>query len=455
MFELREELKPHQKISAQFMHENPRCINGDKPGIGKTFPTLNATLTEKRNENILISCGKSAMSVWPAEIEKWYPEHLHRLRVVKGDPATRLAIWNKASDGLIWLCSLNALTTDLKVMPGPWDCTILDEAHKFKSRKSKLLKYVKCIRSTSLYMLTGTPTSRHLSELWTYLNLIDSRKFSSYWKWVNTFFYQDIGDWGDRKLGPVKDEKAFQKMLAPYFIRRDKVEGMPPLVETEFPVEMTIGQKKLYRQISEDMLAETSPDQWLIASTVMAKIVRLRQLLVCPKLLDPNIPEYGAAIHAIADYIEDNEISHTVIFCPFKAAFPYLSAFLWDRLGIAAHQLVGGMDGDIVSRTIKDWERQDSGIIFLSIQFAQSFSLIHSQNGFFLGYDYDPNNNEQARYRMLRLNSSAGAFIRGVSHGKNTADEDTMGIITGKLSMTEAINRMPVKLRAFLEPQNK
>lgn len=65
----------------------------------------------------------------------------------------------------------------------------MDEAHRLKNNNSKSLDAIRNLSYDHLLLLTGTPLQNNTGELWTLLNLIDSKKFPS----LETFMEQ-FGD---------------------------------------------------------------------------------------------------------------------------------------------------------------------------------------------------------------------------------------------------------------------
>lgn len=440
-----EVLKPHQKLAVDMIRKYKRMLIADRMGLGKSLSALVPILADKSNENILIACGKSALSVWPDEIAKWYPEHSHRIVSVVGSRDKRHSIWQRASEGKIYLCGLNSVVEDLEMMPKPWDAAIFDEAHKFRNRKSVMHKHITQVKANNMLLdLTGSPVSRGDHELYTYFEHLWPNRFRSYWKFVGNYFLQDIEFYGNRKilgLNPYKEDE-FARLAATLMVRRMSVPGEPDISLFKLPVKMTNSQMEIYVKLAANMIAETTPGELVIASTAMTKTLRLRQLLVCPMLIDEKIGSCGAAIDAILDHFDDHELSHTVIFSPFKSAFPYLKSRIKQYINIEADELVGGMGPDEVKESIQNWRLKKRGVMLCSIQFAQSFDLTHAKVGYFLGFEWEPNSNDQAMFRLQRMSSQIPASVYVVDHGAQFVDGDITEALKHKDMMSHLTNRV-------------
>lgn len=426
--------QPHQKVVVDLVRKHKRLINGDRMGLGKSLAALIPTLTDKNNDNILIGCGKSALSVWPKEIQKWYPEHAHRLIPVVGQKYSRVNIWNRAAEGKIYLASLSTVREDIDIMPSPWDGIILDEAHKFRNRKSQMFQAVNRLKCNNTYLdLSGSLVSRGDHELFTFLQHLWPRQYTSYWKFIGQYFMVDTEFWGNRKILGVHPHKeaAFAKMLMERIVRRTHIEGEEPIKRLTLDVQINDRQLQVYLQLAKDLVAEVSEGVYHLAPTVMTKVLRLRQLLACPKILGVN--DYGAGIDAILDHFDDHELTHTVIFCPFTSAFPFLKERIKQYIGIDVDILQGGLQMGEVNERIRNWQLRERGIMLVSIKFAESYDLSFTKVGYCLGHEYDPNVNNQAIYRLQRSAADpTPATIYFVSHGPEYADADVTKIVDEK-----------------------
>ena len=129
---------------------------------------------------------------------------------------------------------------------------IVDEAHRLRNQKGKLLECMKEIsaRGTlqhgfqSRVLMTGTPLQNNIQELWTLLNFIEPYKFPSLEE-----FEESYGNMNRRE-----EVEALQQKISPYMLRRvkeDVAKDIPAKEETLIDVELTSIQKQYYRAIFE------------------------------------------------------------------------------------------------------------------------------------------------------------------------------------------------------------
>ncbi len=134
----------------------------------------------------------------------------------------------------------------------PWRVTVVDEAHRLRNVKGKLLECMKFIlqRGTlqhgfqSRVLMTGTPLQNNMQELWTLLNFIEPFKFPSMEQFMHSY-----GNMSNRD-----QVEALQNAIAPFMLRRvkeDVAKDIPSKEETLIDVELTSIQKQYYRAIFE------------------------------------------------------------------------------------------------------------------------------------------------------------------------------------------------------------
>ena len=160
-----------------------RFISGYGLGLGKTVITLTAIHdliydSFEVQKVLIIAPKRVAESTWQDEGRKW--DHLKGLRfsAIIGTRAQRLRalatdadVYIIGRDNVAWLCDLY----NLKHQRLPFDMLVVDESSSFKNpgavRFKKLRKNLGYFRKRVI--LTGTPTSNTLMDLWSQLFILD------------------------------------------------------------------------------------------------------------------------------------------------------------------------------------------------------------------------------------------------------------------------------------------
>lgn len=123
-----------------------------------------------------------------------------------------------------------------------WQYMVVDEGHRLKNYKSKLLEVLRGFTSEHKLLLTGTPLQNDIGELWTLLNYLDPDKFPS-----REDFLDEFGNMQDSS-----ELEKLQQQIGPYLLRRlkeDVEKSIPPKEEIIVEVVLSNVQKQYYRAI--------------------------------------------------------------------------------------------------------------------------------------------------------------------------------------------------------------
>ena len=163
-------------------------------------------------------------------------------------------------------------------------------------------------------------------------------------------------------------------------------------------VTMTTSQSRIYHQIADDMIAfMEDSDDIIIVGTVLAQLTKLRQILCCPRAVDPSL-DMGGGFESIVDRMEENH--HVVIFVPFRPACDCICDEL-RRLGFDCNILRGGITPDEQQAKV-NYFRQTRSALVCTIAYAESFDLETCVTSYFLGYSHNVLENEQSEGRTQR-----------------------------------------------------
>ncbi|XP_047063817.1 ATP-dependent DNA helicase DDM1-like isoform X1 [Lolium rigidum] len=252
-------------------------ILADQMGLGKTIQTI-GFLTHLKGKGMhgpyMIISPLSTLSNWVNEISRFVPS-LAGL-IYHGDKVTRAEIRRKfmpqtiGPDFPIIITSYEMAMSDAKFLAHyNWKYVVVDEGHRLKNSKCKLLRELKRIPMANKLLLTGTPLQNNLAELWSLLNFILPDIFSSHQEFESWF---DFSGKGDEQQQEETDENKrvlviskLHAILRPFLLRRMKedVEQMlPRKKEIIIYANMTAHQ----RQIQTHLIEKTF-DNYLHEST--------------------------------------------------------------------------------------------------------------------------------------------------------------------------------------------
>lgn len=425
----------YQREDADLLVRKGSLMLGHKTGLGKTFIALLGA-SEMGGDRLLITGTKSSLATWLTEVPRWTegkPVYLGAKT-----PGLQEA-WNRACQKDrpgIWLVNHSMFQQlvhrgDARKKPF-WDTLIEDEAHKSKNRTKLLFKALKKVEADHRILASATFASRGAQDIYAPLNLIDPKMFPSYWRFVNTFCYVEDSSYGKTVTGTRNKEKL-RELLKDYYITRKYAEvhtQMPPLRRQIIDLEMNADQERLYRKLEKDMILEEGT-QLIITPGTLSRDTRLRQLALCPQILDAQFP-VGVGIEYLMEEIPAED-QHVVVFSQFKEVLYKVREALTSQ-GVKCFMLQGGMEPDEVVEEVRRF-KETGGTMLCTIAFAQSFALDTVSRAYVLGLDPDPINNIQAEGRLRRADSQLGpegVLVRYIII-KNSREEVFRDIVNDKL----------------------
>eukprot|EP00339_Tiarina_fusa_P012625 CAMPEP_0117033454 /NCGR_PEP_ID=MMETSP0472-20121206/23902_1 /TAXON_ID=693140 ORGANISM="Tiarina fusus, Strain LIS" /NCGR_SAMPLE_ID=MMETSP0472 /ASSEMBLY_ACC=CAM_ASM_000603 /LENGTH=1984 /DNA_ID=CAMNT_0004742375 /DNA_START=28 /DNA_END=5983 /DNA_ORIENTATION=+ len=256
-------LRPYQLEGLNWLsfcwYNKRNSILADEMGLeGKTVQTVSVLnhLYTKVNMHgpFLIVAPLITVPHWQREFEGWTDMNAI---VYHGTAASRELIrkYEWSYDSLkgsppphkfnVLITTYEMVLTDMAILSKiHWRYLAVDEAHRLKNTKCKLINALRLFQFDHLLLLTGTPLQNNTEELWTLLNFMDPEKFESV-----SDFSERFGD-----LKKTKQVEELHEVLRPYLLRRmkeDVEKSIAPKEETIVEVELTTIQKSYYRAIFE------------------------------------------------------------------------------------------------------------------------------------------------------------------------------------------------------------
>jgi len=394
-----------QTEDSNFVARSKGTVIGHRTGAGKTLMTILAWDQWDVGRTLILGT-RSSMATWRKLLMYWADTPLIILRG-KDDPGWK-EYQNQKHTG-VWGMTFATFRLFMQSWATPKDLpqpevVIADELHRIlRSRKTVFYDQLLRTHPEAFVGLSATWASRGPQDLWPVLHYCNRKTFSSFWRFVETWCYVENGTFGKEIFGVRNVENLRAMLRQQYYVARP-ITGFKGIRREIIELDPTPKQQKWIDDLERDMIAEMEGIT-VIAQNSLVKLLRVRQVCVSPRLLDSTVQEYGAGINYIVEQVSDDP--HTVIFTFFAGALPVIRQALIDD-GYNPDNiflLQGGCDEDEIDRVITAW-KETRGIVLCTITFAQSFSLDTSPTAYFLGFDWDPNNNLQAEGRLERLDSN-------------------------------------------------
>lgn len=288
-----------------------------RPGLGKTSITLSAINTLKYyhwsiGKALVVAPKKVAEGTWSKEAGKW--DHLKHLRVVTvlGSLAKRVRALNTPGDVYVINRENVPWLVEYYRQDWPFDMVVLDESTSFKNSSSKRFKAMKLIRPLckKVILLTGTPSSKGLMDLWAQIYLLDegARLGKNITQFRERYFIANThgGHFTDYK---AKDdaEPAVLKAISDICIsmKAEDYLELPQCIEHEIPVILDDKVKKEYAQFERDLLLQINENTITAQS---AGVLTGKLLQFCSGAIYDNdhkvVKLHDCKIDAYMEYIE-------------------------------------------------------------------------------------------------------------------------------------------------------
>ena len=262
---------PHnyQKEALAFLLSNDKAGLFLDPGLGKTSITLTTLKILKYSRLVkgvlIIAPLRVVYNVWPNEIEKWDLSLDLDFTILHGKNKEQNLNLTKDiylinPEGLPWLHDtlLDRLSVDKTCN---FDCLIIDESTKFKSRSTqrfKLLKHMLPLFKRR-YILTGTPSPKNLLDLWSQVYIVDQGDSldKSFFKFRKKFFIPEGFRNNDWVLKPDAENdihnivsKVILDMSAKDYLT------LPELTINNIDVVLPKKAMKLYKKMEHEFFIE-------------------------------------------------------------------------------------------------------------------------------------------------------------------------------------------------------
>lgn len=274
-------LMPYQISGLQFLvylYDNDLSgILADEMGLGKTVQTIAFLAYLKENRSVegphLIIVPLSTLPNWITEFRRWCPSL--KILEFRGNRQERRQLASRLRRETFNICitTYDWIIRAKSTLSSPyWSLLIVDEGHRMKNIRSKFHTVLTEFHSTHRLLLTGTPLQNNLSELWSLLNFLLPKIFTSSADF-ELWFEEPFKNFHNAAAGSVSnaptghpyrvvnltEEEKFliinrlHSVLRPFLLRRvkkDVLNDLPDKREYVVRVQLSVWQKLAYQRLS-------------------------------------------------------------------------------------------------------------------------------------------------------------------------------------------------------------
>lgn len=417
-----------------------RWVHGDPPGAGKT-PVGLRWLRAHGAKRALIVAPSNVVGHWARLGPDWY----QGIRPVTAPKGTKPADRQRARvefDGLTgpkaYITSYALFREDEAAMvEGSWDAVIFDEAHRLKNRTTLLHKGAEKIarRVPLMDLSTGSPILNDAEETWSYLHLMDPKKYKSFWRWAGehfnieqTTFYGKLPRPITRITGPKEGAlEAIAAEFGPRLVQRPEHVILPHLTTPSrivYEVELSAEERRAYDGIAKHGWTRDELGGLLTTPNVLAKNVRLRQLASdWSSALDTA--KAGSKIEAMSELVQDLGHQPLLVFVSFKATAMALLQRL-GRDGVMATTYTGDDDEAARAAALADFAAGRAQVLvgtYGALAEGTDGLQFVSHHVALLDHDWVPEIERQAIRRLHRDGQTLQVMVHDFV-ARNTIDQD-------------------------------
>ena len=315
------ELRPYQREDVEFIKQHPCCGVFNEQRTGKT-PTTLVALNEMNANKILIICPASTVPQWKEEFETWLGKPC--IAITGKTPTKKIEQVKQWTNGLVVSYDsfkstdrgIGLVNEVLKQKP---DAVVADEAHRIKNHKSLNFAALKaCCNIPIRLALTGTPAPNKAHEIYGILHFLYPQRFSSYWKFIDYYFTQEIKFTRNRKYIEIGKFKPGKRTELQNFLnnhctqrkRKDIMQWLPEKDRQQIKLEPTDNQQKYLEELTKYFeIAQAN----VVTKTLLDRLIRVRQVCLDPAIL--GLPKGDSPkTDWIKQYLQDYSDISTIIF---------------------------------------------------------------------------------------------------------------------------------------------
>lgn len=308
------ELRPYQKAGYDWLHFLHQYgfggILADDMGLGKTVQTLVFLLSLKQRGALsrpaLLVVPKSLLVNWQRESARFTPD----LRFLEFTGMTRKKDTSLFDDYDVVITTYGTMLRDIEFLREyRFSYAILDESQAIKNPLAKSSKAARLLQSDHRLCLTGTPVQNNAYELWSQFAFLNPGLLGS----LDYFKSEFVNVIEKRDEAAQAALEVLRRLTYPFVLRRTKemvAQELPPLTERIIFTDLEPAQRKLYQDVREyyraQLLGLIEEDQDIndVRFKILEGLLRMRQVCIHPKLVDPSYHGESAKFEALLDTLE-------------------------------------------------------------------------------------------------------------------------------------------------------
>lgn len=317
-------------------------------GCGKTLTSIaimGALYEKKAIERVLVVAPTSVVAVWPKELDE-YAEFPVTCRTLLGDKRQRLKSLDDLERYRFKKCRIAVINYESTwredlfdaLLEYDADLIICDESQRIKTHNAQQSEAMHKLGDKARYklILSGTPVQNQFVDIWSQYRFLDRTVFGDrYYAFVGRYAVK--GGYGNKQIlgirSELKDELIQKEHSIAFRITKEEAIDLPEQTFETRTIEMTPKERDLYDQVRRSSYAELVDGGSITATTVLTKLLRMRQItggFLVRDDGDPDKPEQVSTskLDALKDILEDYVIGSGKKLVVFAAFIPEVRAIM-------------------------------------------------------------------------------------------------------------------------------
>ena len=430
----------YQLQGIQFLEDKGgRGLIADEMGLGKTMQALGYLQLHPEQRPAIIVVPASLKLNWKQEIELTLSnpecEILSGMQPYKTTKSILIINYDILQGWKEALMNLNP------------SIIIADEVHKIKNAKANRTKAFKAIAKITPHFiaLSGTPIVNRPVEFFNTLNLLDSNKYPSFWKYAQRYCGAKRNGFG-WDFGGSSNIVELHEDLKSIMIRRLKKDVLKELPAKQYShVPMQLSDEALYISAEKDFITYLANEKGLEAAeragnaAALAEINTLKQLAADLKM--------EAALNWISNFLESGQ--KLIVFATHKKVIDAVMT----QFNHVAVKIDGSVSQQARNSAVHAFQEDDSVKLFVgNIQAAGvGLTLTAASNVAFLELPWTSTEIDQAIDRAHRIGQKNTVNIHYLL-ASGTIELKIAQLIDKKRKIFDAlVNNIPTKETSLLQ----
>ena len=419
------ELLAFQREAVGFMVKAERGLLGLAPGLGKT--PISILAIKELGGRTLIICPLPLLYNWKREIKTWANEDAEIWHKGIGDDVELWVITNYET-ALRYMVKydIKTITKDGKVKKTKvnwrpiekfdFDNLIIDESVLIKNRKTQRSKTIytlanKIKKIKHVYLLSGSPVTKFLDDMWHQFHVLDRKRFPSYWTFTKNYCVLEETYWGISLI--ANKEKAAQRIKQEYrdiyFARtQDQVLDLPDWIFDTLEIPMHPQQAKLYREMQNDFVATLPDGDKIVAPNILAQMIRLIQFASNPALIGG--PDLHPKWSTVVDLLEFEELP-AIVWTNFIKTAEMIEQFL-SKKKYKVGMLIGKTKDTVRDDIVQDFQRGLLDVIVAHPAVGKfGLTLTAAKTAIYVERSYNGDDYYQSLHRVRRFGTTHSPHV--------------------------------------------